>query len=92
MRLVALLVLSAALLTQPALARQQPSPDTQGDMIEQGEYINVDGQTIHRPAHTKSGHAPKGATAKCRDGSFSFSQHHRGTCSGHHGVATWLRE
>jgi hypothetical protein len=34
--------------------------------------------------------APSGATAKCRDGSYSSSQHHSGTCSHHGGVATWL--
>lgn len=32
-----------------------------------------------------------GATAKCRDGTYSWSRHHSGTCSGHHGVATWYR-
>ena len=38
------------------------------------------------PAHT----APAGATARCRDGTYSFSQHRRGTCSHHGGVAEWL--
>ena len=33
---------------------------------------------------------PPGATAKCRDGTYSFSQHHSGTCSHHGGVAAWL--
>ncbi len=33
---------------------------------------------------------PPGATAVCRDGTYSFSQHHAGTCSHHGGVATWL--
>ena len=33
---------------------------------------------------------PPGATAKCRDGSYSYSQHHSGTCSHHGGVAAWL--
>jgi hypothetical protein len=33
---------------------------------------------------------PPGATARCRDGSYSFSQHHSGTCSYHGGVAVWL--
>jgi hypothetical protein len=35
--------------------------------------------------------APEGATARCRDGDFSFSRHHSGTCSSHGGVAVWLR-
>jgi hypothetical protein len=34
--------------------------------------------------------APPGATAQCRDGTYSFSQHHSGTCSHHGGVAQWL--
>jgi hypothetical protein len=33
---------------------------------------------------------PPGATAQCRDGSFSYSLHHSGTCSHHGGVAVWL--
>lgn len=31
-----------------------------------------------------------GATAKCKDGSFSHSKTHTGTCSRHGGVAEWL--
>jgi|HubBroStandDraft_3_1064219.scaffolds.fasta_scaffold812150_1 hypothetical protein len=30
------------------------------------------------------------ATARCRDGSFSFSAHPCGMCSHHGGVAEWL--
>lgn len=33
---------------------------------------------------------PPGATAQCRDGSYSYSLHHSGTCSHHRGVAVWL--
>lgn len=32
---------------------------------------------------------PNGATAKCRDGTMSFSAHRSGTCSRHGGVAQW---
>jgi hypothetical protein len=31
-----------------------------------------------------------GASARCRDGSLSFSQNRRGTCSHHGGVAQWF--
>jgi len=31
-----------------------------------------------------------GATAKCKDGTYSHSTHHTGTCSDHGGVAEWL--
>src|SRR5262245_12722070 len=33
---------------------------------------------------------PPGATARCRDGSYSFLQHHQGTCLHHRGAAVWL--
>ena len=35
--------------------------------------------------------APTGATAKCKDGSFSMSKHHSGSCSRHGGVAQFLQ-
>jgi Protein of unknown function (DUF4236)/Protein of unknown function (DUF3761) len=33
---------------------------------------------------------PAGASAICRDGTYSYSRSRRGTCSWHGGVATWL--
>lgn len=48
-------------------------------------YRNVDGACVPRP-----GSNPNGATAQCEDGSYSYSQNRRGTCSGHGGVAHWL--
>jgi Protein of unknown function (DUF3761) len=42
------------------------------------------------PVAASGGGAPPGATARCRDGTYSFSQHHQGTCSHHGGVAMWL--
>lgn len=51
-------------------------------------YTNVDGAQVHRPVFSSG--APSGATAQCRDGSYSFSRHRRGTCSHHGGVARWL--
>lgn len=51
-------------------------------------YTNVDGERVPSPVFTDS--VPAGATAQCRDGSYSFSRHRRGTCSHHGGVARWL--
>ncbi|MEU4246477.1 DUF3761 domain-containing protein [Amycolatopsis sp. NPDC026612] len=48
-------------------------------------YRNSDGNCVHRPSDN-----PSGATAICKDGSYSYSQHRSGTCSGHGGVRTWL--
>ena len=42
------------------------------------------------PAPLANNSPPSGATAQCRDGTYSFSQHRRGTCSHHGGVARWL--
>ncbi len=42
------------------------------------------------PAAASGGSAPPGATARCNDGTYSFSQHRSGTCSHHGGVAAWL--
>jgi hypothetical protein len=53
-------------------------------------YRNSSGVCVHRPVKS-NGSVPQGATAQCRDGSYSFSQHRSGTCSHHHGgVAKWL--
>lgn len=51
-------------------------------------YKNIDGDTILSPYHAPS--APAGASAQCRDGTYSFSAHRQGTCSHHGGVAQWL--
>ena len=42
------------------------------------------------PTATAGNTDPTGATAKCKDGTYSKSQHHSGTCSSHGGVAEWL--
>lgn len=36
--------------------------------------------------------APKGATAQCKDGSYSTAKTKRGACSSHGGIATWLAD
>jgi hypothetical protein len=53
-------------------------------------YRNKAGQRVESP--TKASAAPQGATAQCRDGSYSFSQSRRGTCSHHGGVSNWFRQ
>jgi Protein of unknown function (DUF3761) len=53
-------------------------------------YINSSGNTVQSPTKTQDNSIPAGATARCRDSSYSFSQHRSGTCSHHGGVAQWL--
>lgn len=50
-------------------------------------YTNVSGHRVHRPEYSK--HAPRGASARCGDGTYSFSEHYQGTCSHHGGVSSW---
>lgn len=74
------------------LALFKPTPLRPSAAVDEGTrtYTNVDGQQIQSPTHTADNVAPAGATAQCADGSYSFSQHRRGTCSHHGGVAAWL--
>lgn len=53
-----------------------------------GSYMNSRGHCVPRPVRAAS--APVGATAQCRDGTYSFSRSRRGTCSHHGGVRRWL--
>lgn len=50
-------------------------------------YTNSFGNRVQSPTYYNS--RPAGATALCRDGTYSFSQSRRGTCSHHGGVARW---
>lgn len=75
----------------PSKARPKTTPTAKApSLAECGSdyYRNTDGVCVHRPA-TGPG-AADGATALCKDGSYSYSQNRRGTCSGHGGVRTWL--
>ena len=85
-------VVLTILIATPVFSRDikgtQPN-ETQLD--RHGHYLNKTGQTVHQPAHSLDGEVPTGASALCRDGTYSFSQHSSGTCSGHGGVDDWLR-
>lgn len=48
-------------------------------------YINSSGNYVPSPSSN-----PVGATAQCKDGTYSYSQHRSGTCSHHGGVAVWF--
>src|SRR5215469_16665787 len=50
-------------------------------------YTNVDGHRVHRPVASRN--RPVDASAHCADGTWSFSEHRRGTCSHHGGVIGW---
>ena len=71
----------------------------------QGDAKNVDASRTEEARHTPASQAaPRGRapaatpqrtpagqpTARCKDGTMSYSQHRSGTCSRHGGVAEWL--
>ena len=56
-----------------------------GADCSRGYYKNVSGHCIHSPSTD-----PAGATAKCSDNTYSYSEHASGTCSHHGGVARWI--
>jgi hypothetical protein len=89
-----LLVSISMLLAQGAGAfdrQEQQSQQSPAATEHSGKgYINSSGDWTPSPKHTLDGKPPPGASAQCRDGSYSFSAHHRGTCSHHGGVARWL--
>lgn len=66
--------------TRATVAPQQNCPN--------GGYTNSAGNYVCSPYASSS--APPGATAQCRDSTYSFSQSRSGTCSSHGGVAQWL--
>lgn len=59
-----------------------------GSECTNGTYENSSGNIVCRPE--KSSTVPAGATARCADGTYSFSEHRSGTCSHHGGVVEWL--
>lgn len=66
------------------------STESSNGLSNNNYYTNTGGNEVHSPAASTDGSVPAGATAKCGDGTYSFSQSHRGTCSSHGGVAEWL--
>ena len=100
--IVAVLVLILSILSQAAAPQGQSSSQshqstaasdakpkqTNANCANNGTYVNSKGETVKRPENCSS--APEGATAQCRDGTYSFSRSRRGTCSHHDGVAKWL--
>lgn len=57
------------------------------DECPQGSYLSVEGNCVREPDHSDV--VPDGATARCNDGSYSFSQNRQGTCSQQGGVDVW---
>jgi hypothetical protein len=84
-------VLEAVIPSQVA-PKEAPQSAASASLSNDNYYTNSDGNTVHSPAYNEEepDTAPAGASARCGDGTYSFSQHRSGTCSHHGGVAEWL--
>jgi Protein of unknown function (DUF3761) len=60
-------------------------PSHAASTCRSGYYLNVSHVCVKSP-----GSSAVGATAQCRDSTYSYSQHASGTCSGHGGVRVWI--
>ena len=78
------------LTSQPLVNKQTPTTSRfKGkESSKKKYYTNSSGERVQSPTYYNS--VPTGATALCRDGTYSFSRSRRGTCSHHGGVARWL--
>lgn len=69
------------------LSKEQPNSNAHAEGAIK-YYTNSKGEKVQSP--TKYNKAPEGASALCRDGTYSFSRSRQGTCSHHGGVKKWL--
>ncbi|MGC2373606.1 MAG: DUF3761 domain-containing protein [Solirubrobacteraceae bacterium] len=74
----------------PESSARSEEPGEPGSECTNGTYENSSGNVVCKPEESST--VPVGATARCADGTYSFSEHRSGTCSYHGGVAEWLSE
>ena len=70
----------ATMLVAPAVAKDTTCRDAKGQFMKK----------VDCPKPAAATAAPKGATAMCKDNTYSMSKTRSGTCSKHGGVAKWL--
>jgi hypothetical protein len=84
------LLAGVMLLVVSATANAQCARPDEKNLDTHTCYTNRNGNEIHRPARPNDGNPPVGATARCADGTYSYSQNRSGTCSHHGGVSSWI--
>src|SRR3569623_823174 len=80
--------LALAAVTSPTVSPARHYRHSYSSGTSGGYYTARSGDRVRRPVRANS--APAGASARCRDGSWGFSESRRGTCSWHGGVGRWL--
>jgi hypothetical protein len=83
------LLAGVMLLVVSATANAQCARPDEANLQTHSCYINRNNAPVHSPSQTNDGNVPSGATARCGDGTYSYSQNRSGTCSHHGGVTQW---
>ena len=83
---------AAHTMTQPTDAAPAAVRDKNGRFVKKGSALPVPEPKSAPPSAIVPKTAEPGATARCKDGSFSHSKQRSGSCSRHGGVAQWLAE
>jgi hypothetical protein len=84
---VAVPAAAAAPASVPATAQPAPAAPNAATGERGEKHESPAAPTVAAPAG-----APEGATAVCKDGTYSTSKHHSGACAHHGGVAQWIRQ
>jgi hypothetical protein len=83
------LLAGVMLLVVSATANAQCARPDEKSLDTHNCYTNRGGAEVHVPARPNDGNPPAGTTARCADGTYSYSQNRSGTCSHHGGVSSW---
>jgi hypothetical protein len=84
-KLQTVILLALAAFALAATLAMAPVPVKSAVLDQPGQY-----QVVLKPKPTQV--YPAGVTAICKDGTYSYSQSKRGTCSHHGGVKKWLKK
>ena len=86
------IVLLSILLALAGGAFAQSSGSSAGDQGSSGanDRGSTSGRRQHKPLAEPKGNVPAGATARCKDDTYSTDKNRNKACAGHGGVAQWL--
>ena len=76
--------------SKPAADATTAAPAASVPAAAKSSTASTSAPATSAPTRAAGSGDPAGVTAKCKDGTYSKSQHHSGTCSKHGGVAEWL--
>lgn len=79
-------------MTQPTDTSPASVRDKNGRFVKKQNSLPIPEKKSAPASAVAPNEIEPGANARCKDGSFSHSKQHSGSCSRHGGVAQWLAE